>query len=295
MPNPLIIYHGGCRDGFCAAWIARRYFSSCGIECDFFPANYGQPAPDCKHRDVIIVDFSYPIEAMKKIIDEAMMVTVLDHHKTAKEVLEPLTKDPPSNVTITFDMERSGAQLAQNHFFPSQKNWIADYVEDRDLWRFRLPDSKAINAYLSTIPQTFKAWDKAERAGTFDAIMLGKAVLAKTEAYVAEVRKNAIKTLFEGYVVPIVNAPQVDISELVGALALGSVGEDGEPDGKHTPPFAMGWFQRSDGWFQYSLRSRGDFDVAALAKKYGGGGHKNAAGFQTAKMIHEFLRPASES
>jgi nanoRNase/pAp phosphatase (c-di-AMP/oligoRNAs hydrolase) len=31
---------------------------------------------------------------------------------------------------------------------------------------------------------------------------------------------------------------------------------------------------------QFSLRSRGELDVSAIAKKLGGGGHKNAAGFQ---------------
>jgi len=28
------------------------------------------------------------------------------------------------------------------------------------------------------------------------------------------------------------------------------------------------------------LRSKGDFDVAAIAQRYGGGGHRNAAGFR---------------
>jgi phosphoesterase RecJ-like protein len=32
--------------------------------------------------------------------------------------------------------------------------------------------------------------------------------------------------------------------------------------------------------FKGSLRSRGDIDVEAIARSYGGGGHKNAAGFE---------------
>jgi nanoRNase/pAp phosphatase (c-di-AMP/oligoRNAs hydrolase) len=31
---------------------------------------------------------------------------------------------------------------------------------------------------------------------------------------------------------------------------------------------------------QCSLRSNGDYDVSAIAKVFGGGGHKNAAGFE---------------
>ena len=68
------------------------------------------------------------------------------------------------------------------------------------------------------------------------------------------------------------DAPQVDISELLGFLCNGET-------------FAMGWWQRSDGSFSYGLRSRGDFDVSELAKRHGGGGHKNAAGFQASTLI----------
>jgi oligoribonuclease NrnB/cAMP/cGMP phosphodiesterase (DHH superfamily) len=58
-------------------------------------------------------------------------------------------------------------------------------------------------------------------------------------------------------------------------------------DGTHAgPTFAMGWWQRADGLFQYQMRSVGEFDVSVLAKKHGGGGHKNAAGFESAKLLH---------
>lgn len=53
-------------------------------------------------------------------------------------------------------------------------------------------------------------------------------------------------------------------------------------------PVALGWWQRFDGKFQFSLRSRGDIDVSEIAKKFGGGGHKNAAGFQL-KTLPEWV------
>ena len=81
---------------------------------------------------------------------------------------------------------------------------------------------------------------------------------------------------FEGARVPIVNAPYINISELVGKLA-------------ETAPFALGWFQRADGLYAYSLRSRGPdgVDVSEIAKKYGGGGHRNSAGFTCVDRIRE--------
>jgi phosphoesterase RecJ-like protein len=39
--------------------------------------------------------------------------------------------------------------------------------------------------------------------------------------------------------------------------------------------------------YQVGLRSRNDIDVSAVAKKFGGGGHKQASGFTCDKIIWE--------
>jgi oligoribonuclease NrnB/cAMP/cGMP phosphodiesterase (DHH superfamily) len=207
---------------------------------------------------------------------------VLDHHKTAQEALQGF--DVP-NVAIHFDMERSGAGLAWDHFYPGdERPFLVNYVEDRDLWRKKLPDTDVVNAYIGTLPFTFEAYEGALVTSAQDgwevadplswAKMMGRGALARVQQYTREVVKNARMVDFEGHRVPLVNAPQVGISELLDALAQGH-------------PFAMGWWQRADGVFQYSLRSRGDFDVSALAKKLGGGGHKSAAGFQVHHSVHQ--------
>lgn len=281
--RPLVIYHGACRDGFCAAWVCDMALAE--HDPEFFAGYYGQAPPDVSGRRVVIVDFSYPIEQMRQLAEQAETLLVLDHHKTAQEALAEFAGDSPANTRIIFDMEKSGAGLAWEEFFPERKTrpFLVDYVEDRDLWRHKLPDSKIVNAYLSTLPFKFDAWSAACDTSAQDEIevhdhlhtarLRGRAVEAKTTQYVAEVRKNAMRVRWEGYDVPIVNAPQVDISELLHDLCSGEI-------------FAMGWWQRADGLFQYSFRSVGDFDVSALAKKHGGGGHKNASGFETHHLLH---------
>lgn len=268
MNRTLVLYHGACRDGFCAAWCVQRREPN----AEFLPAMYGQPAPLDKvvGRDVVIVDFSYSLDIMQYIAAAAKSLVVLDHHKTAQAALASFSAP---NAVVLFDMERSGAGLAWDHYFPNQpRPWIVDYVEDRDLWRHKLPDGPAVNAYLGTMRYDFEAWYVASRRDIAEVAKLGEVVEDKIRHYVTEVSKNARRVTFEGYEVPIVNAPQVDISELVGFLSSGET-------------FAMGFWQRGDGLFSYSLRSRGDFDVSELAKRYGGGGHKNAAGFTSPTMI----------
>ena len=44
--------------------------------------------------------------------------------------------------------------------------------------------------------------------------------------------------------------------------------------------FGLLWFVDKDNVCKCSLRSNGDYDVSAIAKVFGGGGHRNAAGFQ---------------
>jgi len=265
MKPRLVIYHGACRDGFCAAWCIWRRFPG----AEFVPALYGAPPPDVTGREVVLVDFSFPRAVLEQMADACESMIVLDHHKTAEEDLRGFNRP---NVTINFDMERSGAGLAWDSYFDTPRPWIVDYVEDRDLWRHKLPDGPAVNAYLSTLRYDFEHWYQASRMDLAEAAKLGQVVEDKIRHYVTEVSKNARRIMFEGYDVPIVNAPQVDISELVGFLSSGET-------------FSMGWWQRSDGLFSYSLRSRGDFDVSELAKRHGGGGHKNAAGFTSKTMI----------
>lgn len=265
---PIIIYHGGCCDGFCSAWVIRKRMKELSLDVEYFEGHHGQDPPNVTNRDVVIVDFSYKRLELERMANECTTMLILDHHKTAKENLEEFKRD---NCTVEFDMGRSGAGMAWDHYFPNKpRPWLVDYVEDRDLWHHNLEETQRVNAYISTLEYDFDVWDRTMKEfGHVDGALLalGSAVISKTKHYVHEVAKNAIRVDFEGYKIPLVNAPQVDISELLNFLAKDE-------------PFSMGWWQRGDGIFSYGLRSIGDFDVSVIAKRYGGGGHKNAAGFQ---------------
>jgi oligoribonuclease NrnB/cAMP/cGMP phosphodiesterase (DHH superfamily) len=174
-------------------------------------------------------------------------------------------------------MTWSGAVLAgrffeRNGYFSGMAADIAGYVSDRDLWKFELPSSREINAWISSLPFDFVAWDDAAQLLASNKQLvreMGAALLAKTRQYASEVSKNVRLVEFHPFEgVPCVNVPQVDISEVL-ELLLDSFGT-----------IALGWFVRADGLAQVSIRTRGDVDASELARRFGGGGHKNAAGFQ---------------
>lgn len=267
MDTPLIIYHGGCKDGFCAAWVAKTYFDAVGKETEFFAASYGKEPPPVEGRNVFILDFSYPRDVLLKMWKEAHVIRVLDHHKTAQEDLKELD-------FCTFDMNRSGAGMAWDYFFHGKpRPYIVNYVEDRDLWRWALPDSREVNSYLQTLPYDFAVWTQVSQEDWSKVRDLGIEFM--------RVRKDNNKanmdilmqfTQFDGEEIPVINAPTEGISELMETMLL-----------QTRASFALAWRLRNDGRVSISLRStagEGSWDVSRTAQKYGGGGHRNAAGFE---------------
>ena len=269
MKKRLVIYHGHCLDGFTAAWAARQ--SPLWRDAEFFAASYQEPPPDVSDLFVLVVDFSYPRDVMLAMEKSAAGLSVLDHHKTAKEALDGLP-------FATFDMNRSGAGITWDVLHPGKERpWLVSYVEDRDIWRWALPQSREVNAWVGACRRdSFDDWDRLSATPLPKVVEKGEAVLAYIDRYVSEMAEQARTVEVAGTKVPMVNAPYICISELVGKLA-------------ESAPFAVGWFQRSDGLYAYSLRSRGPegVDVSEIAKRHGGGGHRNSAGFTLPERLPE--------
>jgi oligoribonuclease NrnB/cAMP/cGMP phosphodiesterase (DHH superfamily) len=287
--KPLCIYHGNCADGFTAAWVVNRYFDGA---VDFHPGIYGEMPPDVAGRDVIMVDFSYKRPALDAMAERAHSLLVLDHHKTAQEELADVPKAPPCGRwtawddplldagvgpyrrATVFDMERSGAQITWDFFFPAiPRPMLVDYVGDRDLWRFNLPGSREVNAFIFSHDYTFDIWDRLHInfrsvGGRTRAIEAGAAIERKHHKDIQElVALLKRRMVIGGHSVWVANLPYTLTSDAGNLMAQGE-------------PFAACYWDTPKGRV-FSLRSTDDgLDVSAIAKRYGGGGHAHASGFQ---------------
>lgn len=292
----ICFYHGDCLDGFTAAWAIWKSWP----RCEFRPGHYGKPLPldGIAGKNVLFVDFSASAIQLEAIGSVAASVIVLDHHKTAEADLEAYRSDflmedfnvelktralhGRSPIVAFFDMERSGASMAwefanidcgkrASKAVPS----LIVYVEDRDLWRFRYGDrTRAIAAALQTYPMEFDVWSMLSRQH-LELEQEGNAILRANRANVAKILKDAYEHTIANHTVPVVNSPYHYASDAGNELLKAY------PDA----PFAATWFRRSDGFIQWSLRSEeGRIDVSEIAKRLGGGGHRNAAGFQ--EVVH---------
>lgn len=295
MSKPLVIYHGNCADGFSAAWCFHHHKPD---QYDFHAGVYQKPPPDVTGREVFIVDFSYKYDVLCEMALKASRITILDHHASAAEDLARLSqfKVDPTDSDVTahsladawmqcqtsnspriaacFDMNRSGATLAWDYLFVGygwQRPPLLGHIEDRDLWRFKLPYTREIQANVFSYEYTFENWDRLMSADNVELMKMtvaGAAIERKHHKDIAELvgvlkRRMAIG----GHDVPVASLPYTLVSDAANLMA------------QHEA-FAACYWDGPEGR-TFGLRSTDDgIDVSKVAVQYGGGGHPHAAGFK---------------
>lgn len=291
------IYHGNCLDGFAAAWVVRQAFCidkdqvlcvdkdiplfGTYVDVLFHAADYNDPPPSVSGKDVIIVDFSYKPEVMQQIIEEAKDVLWIDHHASAIDAMRDI-EHPKLRKYLSNDNTQSGAGLAWEFFFDKKSPFFIDAVEDRDLWKFRLPDTEAITSYLASHEYDFEVYDKLYRLTKQEAeareaeyekiILEGNAAHRSHLKSIKEIiRANEHEILIGGSFVPAVNVPHLMASDAGAQLAALN------PEALFTATY----YNKGNKYVVSLRSSTHGADVASIAQHYGGGGHKRAAGFST--------------
>lgn len=271
--KPLIIYHGNCADGFSAAWCFWRKY---GKGAEYVAGVYQQNPPDVVGRDVFLVDFSYKRAIVEQMLVQAKSVTLIDHHKTAIEDLQPLFRQDsymgePSQLNYFTDLNRSGATLAWDYLFPGeQRPPLLGHIEDRDLWRFKLQNTREIQAFVFSHEYNFEQWDKLMSASPVELLQMtaaGAAIERKHHKDVAElVGVCKRRMVIGGYDVPVASLPYTLVSDAGHLMA-------------QDEPFAACYWDTPAGRVFGLRAAQNGIDVSAIATQYGGGGHVKAAGF----------------
>lgn len=259
-----ILYHGGCPDGFGGAYAAWKKF---GDSAEYIPVKYGNPIPEgLDGRTVYLVDFCYERADMDELARIVKSLTVLDHHKGVEDVVRSFPG--------VFDANHSGATIAWSFFHPDTPTpRLLLLLEDDDLYHFKLPETKVLNAYLGVSPHHFEEWDalakKLEDPETNAALVKEfRAYQTYFELLAAHAATQARVVLFEGYECFFANThPFISMRSRVGKILV-----------EQKPPMALLVSAHPKG-YGVSLRSDGSVDVAAIARKYGGNGHPESAGF----------------
>jgi len=256
----VIIYHADCSDGFGAAYAAWKLL---GNRAEYYACKHGSPPPDVSGKVVAILDFSFDNTTTKKMIEDSEGLIVIDHHKSAIVELHDISN-------THFDMTKSGAILSWEFFHPGKEPpKFIRYIQDRDLWKWELEYSKEFSAAFDMVPFDFEEFEKFEDDSVFDdAAKRGSYILAYSKTVIKKVCEKASSRKYNDLDVLVVNSSHW-MSEIGARLS---------PD----CDFAIIWYyDHEDLNIKVSLRSFHEYvDVSEIAKRFGGGGHKKAAGFQ---------------
>ena len=263
------LYHSSCYDGFGAAYSAWKCF---GNTAEYIPVSHGKAPPidSITNCDTLyIVDFSYKEDDLIKLKTVCNKIVIIDHHVTAEEHLSKID-GLYDWLEINFDMTKSGAYLTWEYFFKNTPPILIQHISDRDLWEFKLEGTHAIHKALVSYPMDFELWESFKIE---DLLKEGKVLSKMYDNLIEAVISKAWVGKIAGCYVPMVNT----------SMAWSEVGHrllELNPKAEFVASFTV--FEEDIMW---SLRSRKNgFNVANIAKMFGGGGHRSAAGFKTTKF-----------
>lgn len=281
-PIDILYYHADCSDGIAGAWSIMKHAtvkSVVGIDAGQI---FDKLAMSClKGLYLVFVDVCPRYEDAVEL-SKHNTILILDHHASAFDQF----KDKPKllNVITVFDMDRSGCQIAWDSFGKGGRPIILDYIGDRDLWKFELPNSRAINAALFHRGEiTFDVLDKITWTRTkpelFDPYL-------KEGNLILEVQKKHLAVPEENATVRLMTVGDKTYKVWVGTCVsflrseLGNILANKLYEGKPVDFSATYQYKLDKDEWHISLRGRKDSpDLSKITTLIGGGGHASASGF----------------
>lgn len=274
-----IIYHGECADGMAAAlcgWLflgkdkvslyAGKYLSAGETDETLLSM---LSATESK---VLIVDFSFPRDfLLGPLRQHTKSMVLLDHHETAMNALQDLD-------FCLFDMNRSGCHLAWDYFFPGVAvPRLLSFIEDRDLWRWKVEGSRDFCAAFYSMPidvERYAQYLVSSRSGHWvdNEFLLqqtwneGKVLSRYHDSYCKQrAAKAKVLLTADGWRIGVLNETAF-ISDVAAIVA-------------QTHGFALLYQLTDENTIKVSLRTDGKRSCTAIAVAFGGGGHPAAAAF----------------
>lgn len=273
MNKPICFYHSADFDGMCSGAIVRNFIP----DAEMIGYDYGQPFPweKVQGRDVYMVDVSLPAKDMRKLAEMCDLVWI-DHHKSAIQAVE--------EIGLTLDgLQRIGdaaCELCWEYFYGEREKPLAVHLLGRyDVWDH--------DGEPRAMPFQYGA--RAKILGGVDDLQWVELLMPHTDGLALDILDAgysiwhyqqasneryagvcAFETELDGMKVIAIN------KGLTNSTVFDTVWD---PDKYH---MMSSFYRNKRGQWRVSLyTTRQDVDCSAIATKYGGGGHQQAAGFTT--------------
>lgn len=282
----ILIYYHDDNDGYCAAAVAGNCYDRNEFAIKFVAINYGKESWNKEEigaaEKVWLLDFtSDKMDEFVKVCGSKL--TWIDHHKTAIEKFPELWNS--SNIPGIRSIEKAACVLTWEYAHPETLSPPAAvaYIGDKDMWRFEYAETRAFSAGFSLMVKTPEdpVWEVLLGSGpecedtVNKMISIGELLLESQNYKLQKAFERGVDCIFHNWRARLVNT-------------TGSISELGEfIYRKPEYDIAIMW-QAVEDMVVFSLRSDSGNpdspDCAEIAQQYGGGGHRNAAGFQKKNM-----------
>ena len=265
-------FHSADFDGKCSGAIINHFIK--GVE--FYPINYGEDFPwdDIEADDIIfMVDFCLqPFDQMIKLLNRVGFanLTWIDHHITAINDYEQ------SGVLINGkrDVDKAGCELTWEWFNGEERD-MPEFIRllgRYDIWDHSnprtLPFQYGMGGFDNTEPDAI-VWKQLfhGQLDTLDICNTGGDI----QRYIKNENKMYCNAAFE---TELDGLKCIALNRMfTGSLLFESIWDST----KYDAMLVFGW--RNGMWTVSLYTDKEGVDVSKTCKKFGGGGHKGAAGF----------------
>ncbi|MGL5712285.1 MAG: DHHA1 domain-containing protein [Paraclostridium sp.] len=280
----IAIYHSKDLDGIaCGAIIKKKY-----PDAELIGFDYGQEFPFDRvdGQDVIMADISLPMKDMKRTGEMAKSFIWIDHHvsaindyNTSKCLLKGIGLTPVLNIG------EAACSLTWKHLFgenvPKSIQLLSDYDVwnngDKDYWEEEvLPFQYGVRSFGFCVNSNWDFLFGNDEGFMSTVISTGRIILNYERVQNREACYRAFCAEFEGYRAICLNA-------VGNSTMFDSVWDEDKFD-------LMILFSYNGDKYTFTLFTTKDIDCSELAKKYGGGGHKKAAGFRSDKLFFSDIK-----
>jgi oligoribonuclease NrnB/cAMP/cGMP phosphodiesterase (DHH superfamily) len=304
----IIVYHKVDFDGVCGAAVIYHHLKDKPLKIKFIPMDYGDPFPfEIINYDdnVYMVDFSLSMNDMKKIKDKTLekgSFIWLDHHISALNDY----KDTPFTIIGLRHPKIAGCELAYLFTHYTILNLAYDTNYDEIIEKYPIPE---VIKHLGR----YDVWDLDHHNGILDfqyglrlendvynpKAEIWEKLLIYPDSYFLGIERegykyrkilnienenycehHAFETVFENLRFIALNIGNAS------SHTFDSVYDESKHDAMMR--FALKVSPNGEPYYTVSMYTTKDINLSLIAKKYGGGGHKKACGFQI-KDIKDIL------
>lgn len=277
----ICIYHKSDLDGICSAAIVKKFIPDCQLIGTDYDDDFALcMTQEMKNTNIYVVDFSFPISIMYQMQYYANNLIWIDHHISAMTDAEK-EKFVCRGIRL---VGKAACELTWEWFSHEMIPHAVYLLGRYDVWDL---SPRVINFQLGmkSLPDMspiHEIWNDLLQADSDTVINRLKRAGSTIHRYLAVQEKRILDSVFEitfeGLRTIAANTPQTQNLDLAYY--------------PHKHDLMLSFIYRNGQW-NVSLRcKKPEVDCASIAKKYGGGGHRQAAGFQTKTLF--FLQEVTD-